>query len=132
MMIPDEMASGESVLARLLRAILEMSPEQQSNLLRQVEERAATTLVDPDRQDVRKPYKATIEFYAKDKTYQGFSKDISSSGMFILTGQMFSVGQIVSLKISFSNSERHIRVPAQIVRATDDGIGVEFLKKTDA
>ena len=35
-------------------------------------------------------------------------------------------------KISFANNDRFIKVPAQIVRVTEDGIGVEFMKKTGA
>ena len=130
MTLPEEIVVSEPVIARLLRLILDMKEDEQYHLLRQLEERAFIGASVSDRQDTRKPYKTTIEFFTKDKKHQGFSRDISSSGMFIITSEFFSVGQTVSLKISFANNDRFIKVPAQIVRATEDGIGVEFLKKT--
>lgn len=130
MTLPDEIVVSEPVIARLLRLILDLKEDEQYHLLRQLEERAFSDENPADRQETRKPYKTTIEFFSQEKKYRGFSKDISSSGMFIITNDLFSVGQVVSLKISFANNDRFIKVPAQIVRVTEDGIGVEFLKKT--
>jgi len=129
MTLPEDVVVSEPVVTRLFRLILDMKEDEQYNLLRQLEERAFIGETVADRQDTRKPYKTTIEFFSRDKKYQGFSRDISSSGMFIITSELFTVGQTVSLKISFANNDRFIKVPAQIVRATEDGIGVEFLKK---
>jgi hypothetical protein len=130
MTLPEEIVVSEPVITRLLRLILDMKEDEQYHLLRQLEDRAFSGETATDRQDTRKPYKTTIEFFSREKKYHGFSRDISSSGMFIITNELFSVGQTVSLKISFANNDRFIKVPAQIVRVTEDGIGVEFLKKT--
>jgi Tfp pilus assembly protein PilZ len=132
MALPEEQVIREPVIVRLIRLILDMQEDEQYHLLRQLEDRFYNGESVADRQDTRKPYKTTIEFYSREKKYKGFSKDISSSGMFIITSELFSVGQVVSLKISFANNDRFIKVPAQIVRMTEDGIGVEFMKKTEA
>ncbi len=130
MTLPEEIVISEPAITRLLRLILDMKEDEQYNLLQQLENRAFIGESIADRQDTRKPYKTTIEFSSQDQKYHGFSRDISSSGMFIITSELFSVGQTVGLKISFANNDRFIKVPAQIVRVTEDGIGVEFLKKT--
>ncbi len=125
----DDQLRKDSITIRLITLILDMSYDRQLALLKQLEEIPMTTLDVSDRDDPRKSYSSTISFTARDRTYKGASKDLSSGGMFIETNESFSVGEIITLTIPFSDKKRDIKVPAEIMRITDKGIGVKFLKK---
>jgi Tfp pilus assembly protein PilZ len=88
-----------------------------------------TTFDISDRDDTRKSYSRTVSFTAKDRTYKGASKDLSSGGMFIETDGSFSVGEIITITIPFTGKKKNIKVPAEIMRIIDEGIGVKFIKK---
>ena len=99
------------------------------SILKQLDETSATDQSSNDRDDTRKRFKEAIHFIVKDRNYTGISEDISSGGMFIKTGDSFSVGQSIIINIPLANKQKHIKVPAEIVRVLPEGIGIEFLKK---
>lgn len=123
--------ANEGVTVSLIRKILDLSEARQLALLRQIEEIALSDEDSNERDDTRKSFKQAINFTLKDEEFTGFSEDISSGGMFILTDDSFSVGQFIIIDIPMSNKRKHIRVPAEIARVLPHGIGVEFLKKME-
>ncbi len=125
----DQELGKDSVTVRLIKKLLDMSEEQQSSLLKQLDETSVTDQSSDDRDDTRKSFKETIHFTVKDQNYTGVSEDISSGGMFIKAGGSFLVGQNIIINIPLTNKQKHIKVPAEIVRVMPEGIGVEFLKK---
>jgi Tfp pilus assembly protein PilZ len=127
----DQEIGKESITVSLIRKILDMTEEQQLSLYRQLEEISATAVMTSEREDTRKSFKKTIQFTMKDQTFTGVSQDISAGGMFIITEDTFSVGQMIAIQIPLANKSKHIKVPAQIVRIKLEGIGVEFLKKIE-
>ena len=128
----DQETGAENVTVGLIRKILDMTEEQQQSLYQQLEEMSASAaIVTSEREDSRKSFKKTIQFMLKDQTFTGVSQDISAGGMFIVTEETFSVGQMVTIQIPLASQGKHIRVPAQIVRIKPEGIGVEFLKKIE-
>ena len=127
----DQEIGKESITVSLIRKILDMTEEQQQSLYRQLEEISATAVMTSEREDTRKSFKKTIQFTMKDQTFTGVSQDISAGGMFIITEDTFSVGQIIAIQIPLADKSKHIKVPAQIVRIKLEGIGVEFLKKIE-
>jgi len=128
----DQETGRENVTVSLIRKILDMNEEQQLSLYQQLEEISATAaIMTSEREDSRKSFKKTIQFTLKDQTFTGVSQDISAGGMFIVTEETFSVGQMVTIQIPLTSRGKHIKVPAQIVRIKPEGIGVEFLKKID-
>ena len=58
--------------------------------------------------------------------YNDFTKDISFGGVFIETSTPFSVGQEISLTFPIPNQQKHIKITGEIVRISDQGIGVKF------
>ena len=126
----DQEIGKESITVSLIRKILDMTEEQQLSLYQQLEEISAAVMTS-EREDTRKSFKKTIQFAMKDQTFTGVSQDISAGGMFIITEDTFSVGQIIAIQIPLADKSRHIKVPAQIVRIKLEGIGVEFLKKIE-
>ena len=127
----DQEIGKESITISLIRKILDMTEEQQLSLYQQLEEISATAVMTSEREDTRKSFKKTIQFTMKDQTFTGVSQDISAGGMFIITEDTFSVGQMITILIPLANKSKHIKVPAQIVRIKPEGIGAEFLKKTE-
>ena len=127
----DQEIGKESITVSLIRKILDMTEEQQLSLYRQLEEVPATGVRISEREDTRKSFKKTIQFTVKDQTFTGVSQDISAGGMFIITEDTFSVGQMITIQIPLADKGKHIKVPAQIVRIKPEGIGVEFVKKIE-
>ena len=127
----DQEIGQENITVSLIRKILDMNEDQQLSLYQQLEGMSATALMTSEREDPRKSFKKTVQFTVKDQTFSGVSQDISAGGMFIVTEETFSVGQMITIQIPLAGEGKHIRVPAQIVRIKPEGIGVEFLKKIE-
>ena len=125
----DEYSSSNSIILALMERILSMNDEQRLDLLGKLEELPAENLSLGDRDGVRKRFDKKITFSVQDRSYKALCKDISNGGLFIQTDEVFSVGQTVVLSIPFSDGNREIKVPAEIVRVSRQGIGLRFMKK---
>ena len=120
----DEYSNSNSIILRLMELILAMNNEQRLDLLNKLEELPSEELSLGDRNDVRKDFDKNISFSVQDREYKAICKDISNGGIFIQTDEVFSVGQTVILNIPFSDGTREIKVPAEIVRVSNHGIGL--------
>jgi hypothetical protein len=127
----DDLDRKVAVTLRLIEHILKLSEEQQTILLKQLEDPSLFTGGYGERDDVRRSYVNEVEFESKGRLCRGFSQNISGGGMFIRTDEKFSVGNTIVLKIPFTDNQKRIRVPAEIVRVASDGIGVEFLRAAE-
>jgi hypothetical protein len=78
------------------------------------------------RKHPRKPYKQSTMFFTKDSVFEGSIKNISSSGVFVVSKKAFEVGQILTLALQYKNG-KNVKIEGQIVRTDDDGFGVKFL-----
>ncbi len=125
----DEHSNSNSIILRLMERILAMNDEQRLDLLNKLEELPSEDLSMGDRDDVRKGFEKNISFSVHDRSYKAICKDISNGGLFIQTNEVFTVGQAVVLNIPFSDGSREIKVPAEIVRVSNNGIGLRFMKK---
>jgi len=127
----DDLDCKEAVTVRLIKHILEMSEQQQTTLLKQLEDPSFFSGGFGERDDIRRPYINEIEFESKGRLCKGVSQDISGGGIFIKTDEKFSIGNTIVLKIPFTDNQKQIRVLAEVVRIAADGVGVEFLKTAD-
>jgi len=125
----DEYSNSNSIILRLMELILSMNDVQRLDLLGKIEEMPIENLSLGDRNDARKAFEKKISFSVQERNYKAICKDISNGGLFIQTDEVFTLGQVVMLNIPFSNGNREIKVPAEIVRVNDRGIGLRFLKK---
>ena len=112
-----------------MERILAMNEEQRLDLLSKLDELPSEDLSMGDRDDIRKGFQKNISFSVLDRSYKAICKDISNGGLFIQTNEVFTVGQAVVLNIPFSDGSREIKVPAEIVRVSNQGIGLRFMKK---
>ena len=111
-----------SITARLVDLISNMSIQGQKILLTELEEKV---LIDR-RKHSRKPYLREVEYATEDRVYQEFIQDISTGGLFIETPSPLAVGQEIILILSLPSHERPIKIICEVVRATEQGIGVKF------
>ncbi len=117
------------ILLLLFKKILEMTDAQRLDLLEKLDELPIKNLSLGDRDDIRRLYDQTITFSTQNRNYTAVCRDISNSGIFIQTQDVFRLGQLVTLEIPFNSKNESLKIPAEIVRADPDGIGLKFLKK---
>ncbi len=116
-----DMANG-SVTARLMDLISRLPVHAQEVLLRKLEEKTGLY----KRKHPRKPYVSEVNFSTGDQAYKELVQDISPGGLFIETRAPLAVGQEITLLLSFPDHERPMKILGEVVRATDEGIGVKF------
>ena len=76
----------------------------------------------------RKPLKRDVIFTVAGIEYRGFGEDIGAGGMFIETNDRFPVGEKVFLTFPLSDEKKQAKLHAEVIRSTNKGIGVRFLR----
>ena len=79
------------------------------------------------RQHPRRPFSRPLRFGVEKDTYNGNTKNISASGVFIATDEKLKVGQLLHLKLPLKKGKM-VRTVGQIVWLNDEGFGLKFLK----
>lgn len=81
------------------------------------------------RKSDRRNYGAHVSFSFMNNSFSGWVKDISRGGAFIETYSVnqFNPGDIVTVRIPFTNGKKEIRCKARILRLNEEGFAVEFL-----
>ena len=125
----DEQTESNTIILSLMDIILGMTDAERLDLLQKLEEIPVKDLSLGERNDSRKAYDQTIMFSTQNQSFKAICKDISNGGIFIMTEEVFQLGQLVKLEIPFSNGKQAISVPAEIVRVNQEGIGLRFMKK---
>jgi hypothetical protein len=126
----EEESRQDGVTIRLIKHIIDMPYDQQVALLTQLDEALTGSLELADRTEKRKPFTSNVSFSLQGVSYHGVSEDISPGGMFIKTDDSFIAGQTIVLTLQYADKKRRAKIPAEIVRIREDGIGVKFMKKS--
>lgn len=112
---------GRQIKARLIELINEMPVDQQRDLIK---------LLEWGRRDLRKHgrkgCKRPAAIAVGGNRYEGIAKNISDGGVFIETPATVSVGQEVSLMISFFSFEDPVSITGKVVRTEPLGLAVKF------
>ena len=74
----------------------------------------------------RKLFQSPIFFASQSRYYAGQIRDISRGGLFIKTGDAFSIGQPIRLVIPETKYDRGTMLKGKIVRLAQKGVGVKF------
>ena len=77
------------------------------------------------RTNQRKPYSGHIFFVGKNGFNEGWLKDFSRSGLFIITKASLSIGEIITIAIPFLKNKK-VKCKGQILRRTKEGFGIEL------
>ena len=78
----------------------------------------------------RKEFSMIVDYNVNDRYYRDFIQDISESGLFIKTPQMFSAGQKVKMTFMSPDYQKPFKIKGEIVRAHEDGVGVKFMMES--
>jgi hypothetical protein len=77
----------------------------------------------------KKQNRKKIKFTDHSRTYEGLIKDISSSGIFLETEEIFKEGQVLTFEVPLKDGNE-AKINGQIVWADGEGFGVVFMNKS--
>jgi uncharacterized protein (TIGR02266 family) len=125
-------ASGDqieryTVIGRLVELIHNLSGERLENLLEQLEkEILEEAQKEGDRKNVRISCLISVDYADSERVFKDYIQDISTGGVFIKTRESFSIGEEIVLSMSLAGDGNAFKIPAEVVRKAEDGIGVRF------
>lgn len=73
----------------------------------------------------RRPFLRALRFDSKDAIYNGSTKNISASGVFIMTEEKLEVGQLLKINLPLKKGKM-VRTIGQVVWINDEGFGLKF------
>jgi len=111
-----------SVASHLFRIILRMSPDEQKDLLEELEKRFSFK----KRRHDRKPCFSAVDYVVQNDMRTDFTQNISAGGVFIGSSASLLVGQEITLGLILPVSAEHISVSGEIAWTSEEGIGVKF------
>jgi hypothetical protein len=78
----------------------------------------------------RKAYSKPVLFATQKEIFEGLTKNISPSGVYIEAKGNFEVGQIITLALPFK-TEKEFKIKGEVVRSDERGFGIRFLGKAN-
>jgi len=117
------------VTSRLLNMILEMSIEQQLDLLKQLDATGYGGARRYVRTHLKKPWAVFFNPETDKAPSVDFIRDISRCGMFIETGRSFSVGENITVKFEVPSTRKIYKILGEVVRSQEKGLGVKFIRR---
>ena len=115
-----------AVFDELLAKIKTLSPGQQTELMALIDDRWG----EKSRKDERQDFFMTVDYVVGDRYYRDFIQDMSDSGVFIRTRQIFEPGQDILMTFMSPDLKIPFKIPGEIMRTRDTGIGVRFKKES--
>ena len=115
-----------AVFDELLSKIKTLSPGQQTELMALIDDRWG----EKSRKDERQDFFMTVDYVVDDRYYRDFIQDMSDSGVFIRTRQIFEPGQDILMTFMSPDLKIPFKIPGEIMRTRDTGIGVRFKKES--
>ncbi len=127
-MVPSDQESEKyDIIGRIVEQLYDMPVEDLKNLINSLSENNLTLQgTQYERQHDRKKCVITVDFATASRVFKNYIQDISNTGVFITTKEPFELNDEVVLVISFTGEQNPFKIPAQIVRQTNDGIGLRF------
>jgi len=112
------------VAFRLFELITDMPFEEQMAMLEELEKKQTRRT----RRHKRRDTSLTVYYATHDRAYRDIIQNISPTGVFIETREPFDVGQEILLNFTPARNADPIKVRGKVVRITDEGIGVKFVR----
>ena len=121
---PPRDSRQTDVTFRLFELITDMEFEEQMSLLEELEKKQTRKT----RKHKRRNTHLTVYYATHDRAYRDVIQNISPTGVFIETAEPFNVGQEILLNFTPTRHAEPVKVRGQVVRVTDEGIGVKFIR----
>jgi len=115
----------ESVDAEIIEKIIALAsglPEKQRQPLLDLVGAWKTDV----RQSPRESYTELLNFTSSSGSHYGHARDISATGVFIVSPAEFTLGDQVNLILTFISAPNPVRLAGSVARITDEGIGIHF------
>jgi Tfp pilus assembly protein PilZ len=77
------------------------------------------------RKNSRKPYFRTVQFGDHKDNYEGSTKNISPTGVFIATKEKLQIGQFIELNLPLK-SGKNAKILGEIIWLNEEGFGLKF------
>jgi Tfp pilus assembly protein PilZ len=116
------MDSAEINLIEKIRSLALQLPEQEKHQLLTL----TSTWKKKTYRAQREKYTELVCFTSEHGTHHGYAKDINVTGLFIESKGTFKIGDPVQLSLAFISALNPISLGGEVVRKTDDGIGIQF------
>ena len=116
--------SPTDVTFRLFELITDMTYDEQLAMLEELEKKKTRHT----RRHKRRETSLTVYYATHDRAYRDTIQNISPTGVFIETREPFDVGQEILLNFTPSRNADPIKVRGKVVRLTEEGIGVKFVR----
>ena len=113
------------VTFRLFELITDMDFEEQMSLLEELEKKQTRKT----RKHKRRNTHLTVYYATHDRAYRDVIQNISPTGVFIETAEPFNVGREILLNFTPTRHAEPVKVRGQVVRITEEGIGVKFIRQ---
>ncbi|MFC1828686.1 PilZ domain-containing protein [Thermodesulfobacteriota bacterium] len=113
-------------VARLVDLIKKMNESQLMSLLEYADELHGKK----KRIHERIPCLISADCMHQGRASNNYVKDISFGGVFIEGAQPFGLGEVITMTLSLSHHVKPFKVTGEIVRTSDQGVGVEFKELT--
>ncbi|MEN8243756.1 MAG: PilZ domain-containing protein [Thermodesulfobacteriota bacterium] len=127
MIASDEQMERYRLTGRIVDLLQRMTTEDLADLVNDLEKDVfARMKMDGDRKDLRINCLISVDYSNSDRFFKDYIQDISPGGVFIKTREPFSIGEEIILSLALSNDENALRIPAEVVRISEEGIGVKF------
>ena len=110
----------------LLKTAIDMSNEQRFILMKHLEEMQPETGKKDRREHRRKDCLINVNFKIRGQKFRSYILDISRSGAFIETSELFASGLKMLLNFSSPENRKPLDLIGEIVWADSRGIGVKF------
>jgi PilZ domain-containing protein len=125
----DDKKLDRDALMKRINTLLEDLPEDHlGNLIDQLEYQSnALYESGKDRRKYpRTHFNKEVDYSAKDQFHRDMANDISPGGLMFETRKPFEVGERLTLIIQIKENERPLRIPGEVVRTSDQIIGIRF------
>jgi Tfp pilus assembly protein PilZ len=110
------------VLAQLLNLIIDLNEEQQSLLLKEVEEK----FLEEKRGYIRRARSIPVRYINKDRIFTGFIINFSQGGCFIKADDPLFVGEEILMDIGLDCYNKAIRIKGIVAHVNRLGVGIKY------
>jgi Tfp pilus assembly protein PilZ len=124
-MISSETAAKKynTAILKLFEIILGLKESQQRELLKIAE----NLFVKEKRANIRKSCDIPIYYATSDQVYSSNIKNISASGLFIVSEKMLPVGDELLMTFKMEGLNKPIKLKGEIAHTNSMGMGVKFM-----
>ena len=127
MIASDEQMERYRLTGRIVDLLQRMTTEDLADLVNDLEKDIVARMqINGDRKDLRINCLISVDYSDSDRFFKDYIQDISPGGVFIKTREPFSIGEEIMLSLALSDDENAFRIPAEVVRISEEGIGVKF------